>query len=421
MLAMRILLTNDDGIYAPGLWYAAHALRDLGEVIISVPDREQSGVGTAITLHHPIRVNEVPSFLPGVTTYAVEGTPSDAVILALETLMEGDVDLVVSGINQGANLGWDMLISGTVAAALQAYFRGLSAIAISIAALTDVPYKPAALLLKSLVPQLMEGAVARPFLLNINLPKKSVEEIEGIEVTRTAKVVYMDQVQEGDDIRRPYYWIARTRPNSETPLEGTDVAAIRNNRISITPLQIDLSFEGHAAEFQAVTPELLEKLKGVATLPDPWVAEGGEAPPWMARRTRTLRPLRGATPRLICDGLEATLAFYERLGFKVDHEYKDKEGQRWEVLLRRDSVTLRYARREKYTAAAATGFKRKARGVGVDIYVTTLNVERIFDEFKATGVPMDPELTTTYSGAKEFAVMDPNGYRLVFGQPGTPR
>jgi|GEM_PF-11357 len=417
---MRILLTNDDGVHAPGLWYAASALNGLGEVIVCVPDREQSGVGTSITLHHPVRVNEVAPILPGMTTYAVDGTPSDAVILALETLVGGEVDLVVSGINQGANLGWDMLISGTLAAALQAYSRGHSAIAISIAALFDVPYEPAALLLRALVPHVMEDSFAKPFLLNVNLPKKSVEEIEGIEVTRMGKVVYLDQVQEGDDIRRPYYWIARTRPNPETPPEGTDVAAVRANRISITPLQTDLSFDGRIPEVRAATSDLLEELKSPGLLSG-LLAEGGGKPSWMGGKTRTPRPLRGATPRLICDDLEATIAFYQRLGFQVDHEYKDKEEQRWEVLLRRDSVTLRYARKEKYEAAAATGFEKDPRGVGVDIFVTTLNVERIFKELQETGAPMDPEMVTTYLGAREFAILDPNGYRLVFSQAGPPR
>ena len=416
---MRILLTNDDGLHAPGLWYAADALKDLGEVIVAAPDREQSGIGMAVTLHHPIRVTEIPPYIPGIAAYAVEGTPSDAVILALGSLIEGDVDLVVSGINQGANLGRDVLISGTVAAALQAHFRGINAIAISVAALTEVPYQPAALLLTTLVPSLMEASLPRPFLLNINLPKKPLEEIEGTAVTEMAGTVYEDQVQEADDVRRPYYWISRSRPNPEA-VEGTDMAAIRNNQISIAPLQIGLFTDGYAPQMQQVTGDLLEALKAQDARPAtavPPVQGVTEEPFWVQSRARNIRPVRSALPRLVCDDLESTIAFYEGLGFSVDQEYKDEEDQRWEVTLRRGGAVVRCVQVEKYPPDLAQAFKEKPRGVGVDVYIVTLNVERVYDELKGQGVSFQQEMETTYSGAKEFAILDPNGYRLVFGQP----
>ena len=421
---MRILLTNDDGVHAPGLWYAADALKEFGEVIICVPDREQSGIGTAITLHQPVRLNEVLPYIPGITTYAVEGTPSDAVILALETLLDGEIDLVVSGINQGANLGWDMLISGTVAAALQGYFRGINSMAISVTALVDVPYRPATLLLTTLVPRLMEAALPNPFLLNVNLPKKSVEEIEGIQVTRTARAVYLDQVQESDDARRPYYWISRSRPNPDSPEEGTDVAAIRGNRISITPLQTDLSSYGHMSDYQEVTGHLLETLKGLGARQDQaaqptWGTDG--APPWTGGRTRKIRPLRSATPRLMCDDLEATIAFYEGLGFQVDQEFKDEEEHRWGGTLRREGVVLRCTQRDQYAPDRVKAFQEHPHGVGMDIYVTVLSIEPLFAGFKEAGVVFSRELETTPSGAREFEIVDPNGYRLVFGQAAPPR
>ena len=120
---MKILITNDDGIYARGLWCLAEALRQVGDVTVCAPDREQSGVGTAVSLHTPVRVNSVVPQVADIPTYAVEGTPSDSVVLALESLMPGGVDLLFSGINEGANLGNDALISGTIGAALQGYFR----------------------------------------------------------------------------------------------------------------------------------------------------------------------------------------------------------------------------------------------------------------------------------------------------------
>jgi 5'-nucleotidase len=128
---MRILLSNDDGVYAEGLWIIARHLSQIAEVIIVAPDREQSAVGTAVTLRKPLRVQKISPLTPGVETYGVEGTPSDSVIVALGKVVTGKVDLVISGINQGSNLGEDVLISGTVGAALAAYQRGFNALAVS--------------------------------------------------------------------------------------------------------------------------------------------------------------------------------------------------------------------------------------------------------------------------------------------------
>ena len=131
---MKVLITNDDGIRSPGLWAAVEALKDAGEIFVVAPDREQSGVGASLTLHAPIRASEVPPAVKGgmndIRAYSVEGTPADCCVLALEKLA-GPVDLLVSGINQGSNLGEDILISGTIGAALQGYVRGYPSIAIS--------------------------------------------------------------------------------------------------------------------------------------------------------------------------------------------------------------------------------------------------------------------------------------------------
>ncbi|MCK4722624.1 MAG: 5'/3'-nucleotidase SurE, partial [Dehalococcoidia bacterium] len=118
---MRILATNDDGINADGLWHLVEALSEVGDVVVVAPDRDQSGVGTSVSLHQPVRVRGIRSPVRGVRCYAVEGTPADSVILALGVLLDDQIDLVVSGINEGANLGSDVLISGTVSAALQGY------------------------------------------------------------------------------------------------------------------------------------------------------------------------------------------------------------------------------------------------------------------------------------------------------------
>ncbi len=130
---MKILVTNDDGILAEGLWTLVKELQNIAQVVVVAPDREQSAIGTAVTLSQPLRAQRVRPMVPEVEAYAVQGTPADSVILALEKLFKNEIALVISGINQGLNLGNDVLISGTVGAALQGYLRGLPALAISMA------------------------------------------------------------------------------------------------------------------------------------------------------------------------------------------------------------------------------------------------------------------------------------------------
>ena len=182
---MKILVTNDDGFYARGLWLLARELSKVGDVVIVAPDREQSAVGSSMTLHHPLRVRKVRSPLEGVPRYSVEGTPSDCVILALGRLLTDKVDLVFSGINEGANLGDDVLLSGTVGAALQGYFKGIPSVAISVGAIKDVHFDVAAKLAGILAQQM--GDIPREVLLNVNLPNLPFEKIKGIEVTKLGR------------------------------------------------------------------------------------------------------------------------------------------------------------------------------------------------------------------------------------------
>jgi 5'-nucleotidase len=251
---MKILVTNDDGIYAPGLWAAVEALAGMAEVVVVAPDREQSGTGTAVTLNEPIRAVEIVPMVEGTKTFAVEGTPADAVILALETLV-GEVDLVVAGINSGANLGADVMISGTVGAALQGYNRGIQSIAISVASLRNVRFDSAAAVLASLAQQVAEGAVSATVLLNVNVPPMIREDITGVDVTRLAGRRYADTVKLGDDGKRPYYWITRTRPAWNVE-EGTDVWSVRHRRISVTPLNTDITAEAVLTDVQGLIEQV---------------------------------------------------------------------------------------------------------------------------------------------------------------------
>ncbi len=250
----KILVTNDDGIYAPGLWATVEALEGMGKVVVVACDREQSGVGPSVSLHGPIRVVEVVPQVEGTQTYAVEGTPADSVILALETLVE-NVGLVVSGINSGFNLGDDVLVSGTIGALLPAYARGIPSLAVSVGSLHATDFRAAVQVLTALAREMLEGRVPNPTLLNVNLPPIAPKEIKGIDVTRLASRRYADTVKQGDDGKRSYYWITRTRPAWDME-EGTDVWTVRHRRISITPLQTDLTANNVIPSLGSLTSRL---------------------------------------------------------------------------------------------------------------------------------------------------------------------
>lgn len=233
--ALKILVSNDDGVYADGLWALVRELRDIATVIVVAPDRDQSGVGTSVTLRHPLRMTEIRSPLDGVIAYSVEGTPADSVILALKLVVKDGVDLVVSGINEGPNLGDDVFISGTVGAAVQGCFYGLPSIALSIAAFGSRHFNVAARLAKLLAGEIISRSLRHRILLNVNLPDLPCEELKGIEVTRLGERRYADRVEAGHDGKREYHWIMRGK--SEWHLvPGTDVWALEENKISITPL-----------------------------------------------------------------------------------------------------------------------------------------------------------------------------------------
>jgi 5'-nucleotidase len=245
---LKILLTNDDGIKAPGLWAAVRALRQVGEVFVVAPDQEQSGVGASLTLRSPVRVTPAPvdPALNGdgdgpypVTAYSVEGTPGDSCILALESLV-GVVDLVVSGINAGSNLGWDVLVSGTVGGAIQGYVRGYPTIAISVGAVNNPQFEVAGRLLELTAQHLSHEPREASFFLNVNIPSLPLDRIGGLKVTQLGRRSYGESVRQegpGPDKR---YRISRNRPLSGVPLDGTDIWALKNNFISVTPLQMSL-------------------------------------------------------------------------------------------------------------------------------------------------------------------------------------
>ena len=232
---MKILVTNDDGIFAQGLWILVKELKSIAQVIVVAPDREQSAIGTAVTLCQPLRIQKVKPMVPDVETYSVEGTPADSVILALGKLVKNKIDLVVSGINQGPNLGNDVLISGTVGAALQGYLRGFPALAISMGSV-DSPYQDNAAKLAALLAKKIDANVLPTnIFLNLILPNLPLAKVKGIKITQLASGSHTDTVEEGHDGKRTYYWLVRQKINKSTN-EKTDIWAIEQGNISITPL-----------------------------------------------------------------------------------------------------------------------------------------------------------------------------------------
>ena len=248
---LKVLITNDDGVNSPGLWAAAQAMAQAmmepGEIFVVAPDRDQSGVGTSLTLRSPLRVREILPAVGGggasVRAFSVEGTPGDATVLALESLV-GPVDLVVSGINNGSNLGEDVLISGTVGAALQGYVRGYPSVAVSVGAVTDTPYDVAAAFLGVLSRELANGLSLPVSLMNVNVPNRPAGEIAGIRVTKLGRRSYTESVTLLEHDKRPYYWLSRDKKSSQEHPENTDVWALENSFISITPIHTGLTDEG---------------------------------------------------------------------------------------------------------------------------------------------------------------------------------
>ncbi|HEX78416.1 MAG TPA: 5'/3'-nucleotidase SurE [Dehalococcoidia bacterium] len=257
---LKILVSNDDGIYARGMWLLAERLKQGAEVVVVAPDREQSGAGTAVSLHHPLRLHRMRPLVAGIETYSVEGTPSDSIILALGTVLKDGVDLVICGINEGANLGNDVLISGTVGAALQGFFHGIPSIALSVAAIKEARFEAAAELGVLLAHQVAEEAIPRDILLNVNLPNLPAQEIQGIELTRLAQRSYADVVREGHDGKRKYYWIVRGEPQWNIDA-GTDIWAVTHGRISIAPLGSNLTQVAIPPHFGELLPRLWQELR----------------------------------------------------------------------------------------------------------------------------------------------------------------
>jgi len=257
---MKILVTNDDGIFADGLRILVSELSKIAQVIVVAPHQERSITGTAVTLRRPLRVQRIEPVVPEVATYSVEGTPSDSVILAIGKLAENGIDLVVSGINQGLNLGDDVLISGTVSAALQGYLHGLPAIAVSAPFTGGEPRDNAAKLATLLAKGIDGSALSTGIFLNINMPDLPLAELRGIKVTQRATQSHRFAVEEEPDGGQTYYRLRYHRVNNDAN-SNTDITAIEQGYISITPLNATLPDQSSPTITDSLFADLLHELQ----------------------------------------------------------------------------------------------------------------------------------------------------------------
>ncbi len=232
---MKILVTNDDGILAEGLIALVKELKNITDIVVVAPDRELSAIGTTISLHQPVRARIVTPVASGVESYAVEGTPADCVILALGKLVKDKIDLVISGINRGANLGDDVLISGTVGAAIQGSLHGLPALAISARWGDNLYFDDAAKFAALLARKIESGVIPADVCLNVNLPNLPLKKIKGVKITYPARRSHTDTIEERYNNGRSYYWFVRQRLNKPVD-KKTDTWAIELGNISISPL-----------------------------------------------------------------------------------------------------------------------------------------------------------------------------------------
>lgn len=233
---MRILLSNDDGYFAPGLACLAESLSQIAEIIVVAPERDRSGSSNSLTLDRPLSLRKSHSDF-----YYVNGTPTDCVHLAVTGMLDIMPDMIVSGINKGANMGDDTIYSGTVAAATEGFLLGIPSLAVSLVDVSRGNYAAAARVAVDMVERFKKNEIQSPVLLNINVPDIEYQQLQGIEVTRLgrrhkAEPVIKSQNPRGETV----YWVGAAGPAQDAG-EGTDFYAVQHHRVSVTPLQIDLT------------------------------------------------------------------------------------------------------------------------------------------------------------------------------------
>lgn len=232
-----ILVSNDDGFRSEGIVALSEALRPLGSVYVVAPDRERSAAGHSLTLSHPLRVEKVSHRI-----YAVDGTPTDCVNLAANGILRNRrIDLLVSGINKGGNMGDDITYSGTVSAAMEGTLLGIPSVAVSLVSRNHFRFRDAAEFAAKVARKVLSRRLPKDTLLNVNLPNVPKGEIRGVRITRQGKRIYGESVVEKRDPRgRKYYWIGGDTLETED-IPGSDLEAVEQHYISITPIHLDMT------------------------------------------------------------------------------------------------------------------------------------------------------------------------------------
>lgn len=233
---MRILLSNDDGYFAPGLGVLAQTLAAHADITVVAPERDRSGASNSLTLDRPLMLRQAPSGF-----YYVNGTPTDCVHLAVTGMLDHLPDMVISGINHGANMGDDTIYSGTVAAATEGYLLGIPSIAVSLANHNAQHFDSAARVVADLVQRIQAQPPSEPMLLNVNVPDRAWDDLQGLAVTRLGKRHKAESVVKTTNPRgQTVYWVGAAGAAQDAG-EGTDFHAVANGWVSITPLQMDLT------------------------------------------------------------------------------------------------------------------------------------------------------------------------------------
>ena len=241
---MRILLSNDDGYFAPGLRHLAEALSQVGEITVVAPERDRSGASNSLTLDRPLKLGRASNGF-----FHINGTPTDCVHMAVTGLLEHLPDIVVSGINHGMNMGDDTVYSGTVAAATEGYLLGIPSIAVSLVTGGNNHFETAARVALDIVNEFRNNPFPAPILLNVNVPDIPYGELQGREITRLGKRHKAEPIVKAQNPRgETIYWVGAAGPAQDAG-EGTDFHAVKENRVAITPLQIDLT---HYAQLDSV-------------------------------------------------------------------------------------------------------------------------------------------------------------------------
>ena len=239
---MRILLSNDDGYFSPGIEHLARALSSVADITVVAPERDRSGASNSLTLDRPLSLKQSANGF-----YYVNGTPTDCVHLAVTGMLEEVPDMVVSGINNGANMGDDTIYSGTVAAATEGFLLGVPSLAVSLCSKAAAHYETAARVALEMVQMIQRQQVSVPLLLNVNVPDVPYEALQGIAVTRLGKRHKAESVVRTVTPRgETVYWVGAAGEAQDSG-EGTDFHAVHNRQVSITPLQIDLTHNAQMA------------------------------------------------------------------------------------------------------------------------------------------------------------------------------